>query len=980
MPRVLAIVLAWLLFALLFAASGRPASAQPPPAPPAAPAASAIGRIAGTVIDKSTGDTIIDAGVEIVELKKTVRTDIDGKFNVKVAPGTYTIRFFAPLYQGARVTNVVVVANQVATADAALAPEGEEKMQVVEVVAAANKAAEETQLVKRKNAAVVSDTISAEQFKKAPDSDAAEVVERVPSVTINDEDDTVVVRGLGDRYSQALLNRSRLPSTDPNKRVVSLDLFPSAFLDSINIVKSYTPDLPGDFAGGLVDLELRDYPDQLTYSLGFSMSGNTQTTFQDYDTYEGSKWDYFGFGNSFRELPDIFPDTILQPRVPESTARQRAIAGSLNNIWDVETKTAPPNWGANFSIGNRFDWWGFNFAALYDNKYQYRPNEIRNTFYNRNTAEDPDIAARDLFTYEHSTFTARMGGILTMGFDLDPKNKINVRALVNHQGNDDVKVGTGTNESEGAQVQLTQDAFTWTEENLGFGQLSGQHLLPEDYLPAGTEVEWRTALSQTTQEIPDQRFVLRSSPDGAPPAIISKQPSLLRVFSSLDEWMSDSSVDVTVPFATGLPGTDVWSGLAAKLKFGGAYAYRSRDFNLRRFNYDFPDGSLYDFTQSPEVLLRTQNLGVGNNYFQFQELTQAVDFFTANQEIAGLYGMVELPIIQDQLKFVGGLRGEYSYIHLETSDRQSMPLTVNLKDLNPIPGVNLIYTPMQDMNVRFSYSLNVSRPEFRELTPVQYVEPSGIRTLVGNPFLVSATIANYDLRWEWFPSANDVVSFGFFYKSLDQPIEKVALSFSTIDVDSFKNATDATLWGFEVEFRRNLAALVPYLPENDWRGPLSSQLPFWNFFFNVAYTDSEVNVGRQFTPEQCAQIPDPKPPDCTQVVTNNSRQLQGQAPYVVNAGIEYDNDEIVTGRLLYNIIGPRINAAGLNGLPDIFDEPRNQLDFVALKEIPVFGVPLDFKFSIENLLNDRYLQTQADADTIRYRDGLTFGFGVSYSY
>jgi outer membrane receptor protein involved in Fe transport len=221
---------------------------------------------------------------------------------------------------------------------------------------------------------------------------------------------------------------------------------------------------------------------------------------------------------------------------------------------------------------------------------------------------------------------------------------------------------------------------------------------------------------------------------------------------------------------------------------------------------------------------------------------------------------------------------------------------------------------------------------------------------------------------------------GFFYKDLSQPIERVALSFSTIDVDSFKNAGGATLWGFEFEFRRNLGAAVDYLPEGHWRDRLATQLPYFNFFTNVAFTTSEVDVGERLSEDVCRDIPEPKPIDCSQVVTNQTRALQGQAPFVVNAGIEYDNPEVVNARILYNTIGNRINAVGLNGLPDIFDERRDQLDLVASKKIELFDVPLNVKASIQNLLNDRFLQTQEGRDTIRFREGLTFGLSVSYSF
>src|ERR1700687_4965241 len=251
-----------------------------------------MGTLSGKVLDKSPGDPIIEAGIEVVQTGKRVRTDLDGKYVIKLPPGTYELRVLAPLYQGSRLQKVVVRATQVTTADASLMPEGQANVEVVEVVAQADKAAEATQLIARKKAAVVSDNIAAETITKSPDATAAEVIKRVPAVTIQNGK-CVFVRGLGERYSSALLSGSRLPSTDPSKRVVPLDLFPAEFIESLNILKSYTPDLPGDFSGGLVDIRLREFPAQLTYSIGLSLGANSNATLQKFDTYRGSGLDYF---------------------------------------------------------------------------------------------------------------------------------------------------------------------------------------------------------------------------------------------------------------------------------------------------------------------------------------------------------------------------------------------------------------------------------------------------------------------------------------------------------------------------------------------------------------------------------------------------------------------------------------------------------------------------------------------------------------
>src|SRR5574341_1190721 len=225
------------------------------------------GTISGKVLDAATGDPIIEAGVEVVQTGKRVRTDLAGKYSINVPAGPYELRIFAPLYRGTRLQNVVVRANAVALADASLTPEGQAGVEVVEVVAKADKAAAAVQLLERKNSDVVTDTVAAETIRESADSNAADVLEHVPGVTI-EEGQYVYVRGLGERYSSAVLNSSRLPSTDPDRRVVPLDLFPAEFIESLSVAKSYSPELPGDFAGGLVDVRLREFPERLSYSVG----------------------------------------------------------------------------------------------------------------------------------------------------------------------------------------------------------------------------------------------------------------------------------------------------------------------------------------------------------------------------------------------------------------------------------------------------------------------------------------------------------------------------------------------------------------------------------------------------------------------------------------------------------------------------------------------------------------------------------------
>ncbi len=920
------------IFLLVAGLIARGAAAQQTEASPA-PAAE-TGTLSGVVLDKATGEAIIEAGVEIVDHGKTLKTDLDGKYSVKLPPGTYQVRFFAPLYQGARIQSVVIKPNQVTKQDVSLAA-AKGNVEVVEVVAQANKAAEATQLIQRKKANVVSETVSAETIKKTPDADAAKVVQRVPAVTVKDNK-FVYIRGLNERYSSALLNESRLPSTDPNRRLVPLDLFPADFIRSMSVVKSYSADLPGDFSGGLVHVDLREFPEKFEFTTGLSAGGNTQTTGQQFRTSRGGDLDYLGFGSNYRKLPEGVPDThtfqSLGPR------QANAIGRSFGNNWKVENDfDAPPNFGYNVSAGDSFGPLGLSVAGLYSNEYVTDKDGISHQFVNSANQATQVQGAR----FDISTFKTRLAGLSTAEYKLDPNNKLTFRALIDRNTYDTVDFTDGKNVQK---IPERQQVLRYTEDELDFGQLSGSHNF------SWLRLDWRTAYSRTTEDEPDIRFITY---EGEPKRFNRDDSGGDRIFDTLRELLTDSAVDFTVPF-------NVWSGWEAKLKFGPAYSRRARTFELRRFGLG-PSSNLagVDTLQPPESVLDPSNFVPG--VLQFEEATRKSDSYDVSQEIEAFYGLVDLPLWRDKLRINAGARPEYSYIVLHgfaeggNVANGAGPFKAIKNNFDPLPGVNLIYSPREDMNVRTSWSRTVSRPEFRELSPVIYPSPRFQRPLLGDPNLVQSDQENYDFRWEWFFSPLELASASFFYKTIDRPIERVTRNFSSFLVDSVRNGRPgAKLEGFELEGRKDF-------------GFLSSRLQGLNLLANYTWVNSRAVVpsvkgDADFTPGG-----------------GRARALQGQARYIVNATLEYSHPRFGTYRLLYNRAGRRIDSIGIL-LPDIIEEPRNQLDAVVIFPVKLFDVPLTAKLSAENLLDSEYLFTQAGNVYYRYTRGTTVSIGLSYAY
>jgi TonB dependent receptor-like, beta-barrel/Carboxypeptidase regulatory-like domain/TonB-dependent Receptor Plug Domain len=930
-------------------------------------AQAAPGTITGVVLDKRTGDPIVDAGVEVVGQGVSTRTDLDGKYAIKVGAGTYDVRVFAAGMQGVRLQGVLVKAGQTSTADAVLESSAQAGL-VVEVVAPAKKATEEAQILQRKAAPTVSETISAETMRKSGGSDAAAIVRRAPGLTVRD-DKFVYVRGLGERYTQALLDGSRLPSTDPQRRVVPLDIFPASFLNSLNIIKTFTPNLPGDFSGGLIDLNLREFPPEFEASLSSSIGGNTQATLRDFQTYRSTSLDYLGMGVGFRSFPaGMTGGDPLQTLGPRGNFR---LARQFRDIWNTDSIDAPLNTGLGFTLGNSKGPLGFQIGARYSAEYKRYRDVIERQFEPPKTqgggggipSGENDFTVLSDFRRNYSIFEVKLGGIITAGYKLNDDNNLTFRGFIQRNTFDNVQGGLGVPNVAGCPApdncfSQQQTIFRYTAEQLNFGQLAGEHRLP------WASVNWRSALVLSTQDEPDTRFNIRDigTTPNAPPSNLFSNDSFggTRIFNTLRENLTDNALDVTVPYALPLPFQRL-AELPGKFQFGPAFTFRTRHSAQRRFEFQRP-GQLgaIDLSQPTQDVLDPSNIGAGG--IQFIETTVPQDKFSATQEIIAGYGQFDMFLWPNTLRLVAGVRPQYSYIVVKTFGTETVNGTVTqvpvkpiINDFNPLPGVNLTYSPRSDMNVRVGWSRTVSYPEFRELSPVQYIAPRGDDSLQGNPDLISSKIESVDLRWEWFFSPLELVSLSFYHKKLQNPIERSVLAVGSGIVFSFFNAESATLTGMEFEFRKDFGFL----------SSLSSRFKNLSFMTNLNYSTSTAITPR----------------GAFQVQTSQERQLQGQAPYILNVSLDYNDPSWGSARLLYNRIGSTLFAVSAYGIPDRFEEPRNQLDAVLIMPLERFtGVPITAQLGIENILNDRYLWKVGDETQRRFTKGVKFGLVLTYNF
>jgi outer membrane receptor protein involved in Fe transport len=890
------------------------------------------GIISGVILDRSTGETLIDAGVEVVDTGEKTFTDLDGKFRLELPEGTYEIRVFYPQYQGQRIQNIVVNPGKVTLVDVSLSPKKEE-IEVVEVVVEAEKATEAAQILMRKKDPAISDRVSAETIAKQPDPDVASVVERAPGTTVVD-DKYVFVRGLGERYSAASLDNSPIATTEPERKVVPLNLFPSSLVESVNITKTYTPNLPGEFSGGLVQIETKNYPETKEMKLSASLGYNSQTTGKDMLTYKGGKWDWLGFDDGTRELPSIIPDA--------PPLRRKGIAGigytpeelqvfgrAFHNIWNPYEKTAPPNWGLNASFGNKINKFGYAFNISYDQKYEIRPED--RIYYKVGEGE---IQPSHNYKFDFYEMKTHLSAILNLGYEFSPEHKILLKNLYTRKAKDEVRFYEGFNDN---LRKLVKDLrLYWTEESVFSSQLSGEHLF--SYIES--RVDWRLHYSRATLDEPDLREVLyefEPSIDAYTLANVTQSGS--RLFTDLDEDTFDGALDWNLDLKELL----LWD-FPFKVKFGPAVSYRDRVFDHRRFRFTQRNITSIDLTQDPESLFSPGNIRP-NDGFEISEETRPTDHYEANHLIAAAYGMIDTTLWK-KWRLVTGLRIEYSDQELESAppfDPTAGKIFVKNEETDLMPSVNLIYGINEDMNLRLSFAQTVNRPEFRELAPFEFTDVHGAYATVGNPDLKRALIQSYDIRWEWFLGLEELFAVSLFYKDFTDPIEKIVQP--TIQLRStWQNSDAARNLGIELEARKNLDFIHRSLS------------PF-SLFANYTYVNSKIELD----------------PEGTAIMTSKERPLQGQADHIANVILEYRHKPWdFTGRLLYNYVGKRITEAGAYGLPDIIAQPTNWLDIIFIKQIGNWGI----KLAAKNLLDQEIKLTQGGNPYQRYRTGISVTLGV----
>jgi outer membrane receptor protein involved in Fe transport len=918
------------LLALALSA-GLPATPAGAQQPTGAPTARTV-RVVGVVRDQQNAIALPGVPVEVVGSGTAVHTDVDGRYVVDLAPGSHQLKITMDGYRE-RLVTVEVAAGTQPVVDVAMSMAGfSEQVTVAGQAASAVSSSAEAQMAERKNAQVITDNMGSQEMRANGDSDAAAAMQRVTGLSVVDNQ-FVFVRGLGERYSNTTLAGAVIPTTEPDKKVVPLDLFPTALVDSVQVAKSYSPDKSAEFAGGLVQIVPLKFPSRPVLDVGYGIDISSTATGTSILESPLNGRDWLGFDNGVRALPASFPGNkivrrgIFTPDVGYSPDEITAFGRALDNTWQPTRKdgAAGQNWSAVF--GNRFGKLGVIASARHAYKETYVDEQRR--FYR--TAEAGALEAVSDYNIQTGTARAQLGIVGNVSYQFAPSHRVTVENFYSHSGRDEGRVFQGPNTENLFEYQNYR--LQYVEEGLISNGASGEHFLQN---LGNSRLDWRVTVGRANRDEPDLREVLRQRPLNSTAAFVlsDESQSGFRMFNELNDDSVDAAANWSV-FSTA-------GGRPTQVKFGLNVVDRSRDFESRRFRY-IPivvnkDGvSPISLTQSPEELYTSANIGT---FFRFNEETRPVDAYSGDQMTTAGYGMVDVAL-SSRSRLVAGARVERFEQTVDTFDPFGLferTITAENRNTDIFPGVNYVYSLRPDMNLRFGYSTTVNRPEFRELAAFEFTDVVGSRAIRGNPDLTRALIQNIDGRWEVFNNGRGVIAASAFYKFFDQPIERVVIA-GAQPIVTFQNADSARNFGLELEVGRQLG----------------------RFFYvnaNYTYVDSQITLAAEQRTVQ----------------TSLSRALAGQSKNLFNLIGEYTVGDF-SARVLYNFFGDRISDVGANEAPDIVENGRSQLDLVLQQRLRGLNV----RFTAENLTDEDYRFTQGPEDQRLFRLGRTFTVSFGFA-
>ena len=911
--------------------------------------------IKGKVTDKVTGEEIIGAVVFIKGTSKGTTTDYEGNYTLPLDPGVYNVSVTFLAYKPFQSAGVTVKAGQPTTLNIQL-EENATQIQTVEIVGTRQTNTEMAVLETMRQSEVVVSGVAGEQIAKSMDRDAAETVKRIPGVTVLN-DKYVVIRGMNQRYNTVLLNDALTPSTEPDQKAFSFDVLPTSVIDRIMIYKNGSPELPGEFAGGVIKIYTKNVVTENKTSIGVSGSYRAGATFNSFLGDTKSSTDLLGFDNGMRSIPAGTPANLNAV----SGQDQFANVGRLfPNNWAPKTTTATPDLRMSLGLNRRFYLGDVDMSTVSALSYSNTQSVTEGT---RNTYGSFDATAgksESYLSYQDKVYVnnARVGLVSNWSARINNNNKIEFRNLFNQLGSNEVLYREGTDFTNGDQQQRNY-ALRYESRTIYSGQFQGTHDVSDN-----STLTWTSGYNYTNRNEPDYRR-LRTFYDDEKGAYKvqfqpTSNPSLQdagRFYSNLNEHVLMASSQYEHRFAA----ADSTAENAPKIRTGFYVERKNRDYASRYFSFGYKNDGSFDESIAFQPLDRVfspENINSTNGLILVEDANPQNNYEASNLNVAGFVGGSSP--LSDKLSASGGVRVEYNNQELASRSFDGSLIRKDNPVVSVLPSANFTYTLTPRASLRAGGSVSVNRPEFREIAPAPYFDFVNLLEVIGNPNLDIATIYNGDVRYEFYPNPTEIISFGGFYKYFNKPIESVFENTPGGNTITFENAKNAYSYGVEAEVRKSLLDVSE-----------SRFIQNMTLVLNAALVQSEV----QLTDDRAAFQP-------------GKRAMVGQSPYVVNTGVYYQDDiRQLQFNVLYNVIGKRIFAAGSNQRQAVYEMPRHQLDLSLTKG---FGEHFELKAGIQDILNQktRLVQdsnddkdiTSVDESFREFRRGQYSTIGITYKF
>ncbi|MBK8846825.1 MAG: TonB-dependent receptor [Bacteroidetes bacterium] len=809
-------------------------------------------------------------------------------------------------------------------------------------------------MVELRNTTQIANAVSSQQMSKTQDRSAADVMRRIPGVTLQ-QDRFIMIRGLAERYNTILLNNGIAPSAEADRKAFSLDMIPTRLLDRIIIMKTAMPELSAEFAGGMIKIYTRNTSDDKLFQVIYSTGFRQGTTFQKFNKPYAPGSDLFTLSGKFRNLPGIFPSKLSN----EQTEQQVRLGQELPNTWVNNETSAMPDQQIGLMYAGNTKLRNSTLSNLFSIVYNYDSRNINRSIYNYNLYDFKNNKSDTVYHFDdiESIVRVNISALNNTSLIVNSRNKIELKNLVNRSGTNSGVTREGKNFESGNE-ELNY-ASRYIERTLLSSQLGGEH---ERGSHEQLKLDWTIAHNYTLTNEPDYRrlrTVRNLGADANTPYMLVVPPSasledLGRFYSTLNEQLLSGAANAEYMPTKNDSNNGKW-----KIKTGIYTEYRNRDYKARWLSYKKSNIDLFDnqLLYAPlETVFNQENIN-STTGFKIEEGTNPTDKYNAGTQLLAWYVQSEYQF--GRFTISGGARVEALNQTLSMLDYGRNPITVDNKSIQILPSVIATYPVSEKAFIKAAYAHTVNRPEFREMAAFSYYDFVYNESLTGNPQIKNCNISNFDVRYDFYPSGKELITFGLFYKKFINPIEKYALTGSGGGTRnfSFGNADYASTYGVEAEIKKSLAPLN-----------LGKFINNLSISINSSYIYSRVSLGSKAT---------------NQVAT---RPLMGQSPYIINGGFFYDNDKSgIQASVLYNLIGPRIFAVGADGNPDIYEMPRHVIDASLTKEISKHW---DIKIGIRDALNAAFIFMQdanldnkinaQDETIMRYQVGSAVSLGINY--